>query len=243
MAELILRIGDNPNEFGFKDGDIMHGHNDRRIHCVGAEDECHVKKMPFNSDGLNPIDCLADVFQKNTYQYKTFLTGKTITRITLSDMSEEDVSSTFDGEDYVRRRITHARHRIFGTKGNEYWYGGRTTVTNAILTTIWNRIENDTGKLKADCVHDWGKTPMKTCFVIRVDDFTNEERALLEAPEYDNIDPENPVMIKKRKRMIDWESLASMSAATITKIRDTSQIHDSRTKFSYIRADEVIEKA
>jgi len=248
MAELILKVGDHVGDTAYKDGDILCAFNDCRIHCVHAQHICHPDKMSFNSAGLRDADNLLDVYLKNTYQYKfQRVSDHEIKRILLLDMSEEIIGAipNSKGEymavmSFIARRKKHARHRIFGTDGAEFWYGGRTTITDAINTTIWDEIESRTTKLKAD--HSlWPLTDneKKSHFAITVDDFDNAEAGLLVAPEVDNADPDNPVMVKKRSRNVDWEVLDSMSTDTISKLRDPSKLHDSRDKFSYVRATEV----
>ena len=246
MAELLLRVRDNAGDQQTKDGDIICAFNNRRIKHVHAEMVCHKDKIGFNRDGLRDKDTLLEHYLKNTYQYKFQRINRTqIKRITLSDMSEEIIGprpnakgEAIDVPEFVKRRIRHGKHLIFGSPGSEFWYGGRTIATNSQLDKVWTEIELKT-PLREINHRLWPLTSgeKRGWFSITTDDFTDDESGELTSSLMDETDPDNPVMVKKRKHHIDWRNLPSMSQPTRDKILDKNMEHDSRDSFSYLRSN------
>lgn len=226
MAELVLKIRDHPDVTGYKDGDIVCAFNQRRIRCVHAEHICHIKNTSFNGDGLN-VEGVARKFQEFIYQYKIERVSKTeIKRIELSSMKEEILSNIPDAKGqaidvpyFIFRRlnkfdlitetiIPNLRHRIFGTKGNEFWYGGRVDVSNIVLDNVWNMIEIDTPNLESNfTLWPLTDTEKKEFLGLKINDFGETEAQQFVESEY-KIVGEEEVLQKKRRRNIDWQSMS-----------------------------------
>ena len=113
-------------------------------------------------------------------------------------------------------------------------YYGRTDSSDDNMDTIWTAIVSKTGRLEADET-TYAKEPPFGSYkrgrvVIRVDDFTNEERGELTASLIDDTDPDNPVTLKKRKSWVDWQNDLGLTGREITDVKDDRQDPDLRTE-------------
>ncbi len=219
QAQIIIQPGPHAT---YQDGDILCAFNRRRIRCVHAEYICHVRHQGFNSDGLRDLDTLPEVFQKETYQYKFERISVTeIRRTNLGTLDEEVIGPTptlIDGRmqhmavaEFIMRRKAHARHRIFGTAGAEIWYGGRTNAAWEKLDTIWDEIEARTANVETD-FEFWPITPkeLERFLIVSTNDFDDAVGVDLTAALVDETDPDDPIMISKRKTWIDWVNLRDL---------------------------------
>lgn len=244
MAELVLKVGDYPDAKGYQDGDIICAFNQRRIRCTHAQYICHIRDTAFNGDGLN-VDGIARKYQEFTYQYKfERVSEKEIKRIELSSMKEEVFSNipNVKGEhiyvaEYIRRRLLHSIHRIFGTKDNEFWYGGNTDVSNTIMDNVWTMIEADTVNRESDFTL-WPLTVIeKRGFLgLKINDFSEAEAMLFVESEYKTIGEEK-ILQKKRRRSIDWQSL--ILPASKSDIQDKTKSVDIREQFTLNKVTQI----
>lgn len=251
MAELILQTSDNGPDPAWRNNDIIHGMNDLRIHDVHAQHICHKNLIGFNGDGLRPANSLTEMYLSKVKQYKfERISVKEIKRIVLATLSEEILSEkpnakghAIDVGLYIQRRLLHDKHMIFGTLGAEVWYGGRTRATTAVIGDVWTEIEAKTPNLKADFGEfPWGLNDQKDHLVITVDDFDDAERNELESSIYDDkVDP--PVLLKRRKNSVDWESLPGLTAKIIDDVKTDGLKVDIRDDFSFTRSQIVEAKA
>ena len=247
MAELYLKIGVGAK---YEDGDILCAMNNRRIRCVHAQHIC--KPITFNSDGLREINSVSDYFMSKTHRYKFQRISSTeIKRIELATMQEETISNIPNAKGeymavalFVQRRIANPKHRVFGSTGAEYWYGGTIDYSDKNLTDIWNKIETDT-PLRESNFTLWpaGDRDLKDHFGISVDNFTETEAEDFVSSEIDENDPENPILIKKRTRQIIWKDLPGLSAGTESQIEDTDMKVDIRTSSEFVNASIITVKA
>lgn len=221
MAEIVLKVKSGAN---YVDGDILAAFNNRMIRCVHAQHICHVK----NAGGgvgvhRNSAHVTKDFFE-NTHQYRFERISKTeVKRILLSDLTEEVFDSTpriVDGQEqytnvelFVRLRLRHARHTMFGTAGAETWYGGRKDFSDTALDLVWNAIETKTSNREVD-FKSWpcGANDCRSHLFIAVLDF-NDVRAR-ELVEPDLVTPH------KRKHFIDFRNDLGLSAKNIQDIDD-----------------------
>jgi hypothetical protein len=199
---------------------------------------------PVDGNGLR-VDTLglSEFWLSTVSQYKFERVSRTeVKRILLSDMSEEVLSNTPNGNGeridvkaYVERRIAHAKRSnaggkaLFGTPGREVWYGGRTDVSRPNLTTVWAEIERVTPNRQRDFT-SYPNLNRKKHLVLQTDDFTSARGALLTQPEYDNTDPENPILVRKRARFVDID--ATLTAPERTSARDPAQETDITREFT-----------
>lgn len=231
MPELILKVGNDQAPDRYQDGDIICAFNRRRIRACHAEMICHVKHVSFNGDGLNPADSLPVHWFENTHQFKfERVSNKEIRRTNLLTL-EEDIISDVPNEKgeymdvplYLARRKKHEMHRIFGTEGNEFWYGGNVDASNTKLDKVWEKIEELTVKREAD--HQlWplSSTEKKHFLALPVDDFTEEERGEYESSELDN----EGRVIKKRNNKVNYALLVSVQK--LLNIQDKTKEVDLR---------------
>ena len=111
-----------------------------------ADTLCGVCLAGFNADGLREVDSLPDIFQRLTYSNINVRVSKTeILKKSLLDDGTETIygPSHIDVEAYLTRRVKHHRHRIFGSRGAEYWYSG--TTSHAKVDQIWDKLESRSG--------------------------------------------------------------------------------------------------
>jgi hypothetical protein len=158
MAEILLRVRDSDAINGTKDGDIICAATDLRIKHIHADTICTRSNVAFNRHGLRDPLTLIDVYLQNTCTYKFQRTSEAaVDRILLEDGTTEEISSQpnargeyMDVPLFILRRLQHARHLIFGTPGNEYWYGGRQVINHTALDEVWHKIETDTPEREID---------------------------------------------------------------------------------------------
>jgi hypothetical protein len=247
MAELALKIGAGAN---YIDGDILCAFNSRRIRCVHAQHICHVKNAGGGIGALRDNAHVARDWFEHMRQYRFERVSRTeIKRILLSSMKEVLIDGTpklIDGKMqhmdvslYIVRRLAHKRHKIFGSPGAEVWYGGRTDVSDAKLTLVWNAIETKTAFREVDFpLWPVGSQDLISHLFVTVDDFNEAEADDLVSPELDLTDPKDPIVVKKRRRYIDWK--ASIDSAEHTKIEDKTVSVDLRgTMTPLVRGDVV----
>lgn len=222
---LSIVVGNHPT---YEDEDIVGATNWRRCRHFHAESICHVKYVPFNTDGLNPYNSLPEVLLSNCCQYKWERIGiDTIRRTNLWTLDVVEYGSTpiedpdrpgrmihCDVDDYFDMMVKHPRHRIFGILGAETQYGGRTNASHAKLDTVWQEIEAQTAHREMDyAVSPFGDYRKR--LVVAVDNFDDETSGELTSPLIDEIDPENPVTAKKRKYSVRWRGLRDVIEADV----------------------------
>lgn len=229
MAEIALKVHSGAN---YTDGDILAAFNNRQIRCVHAQHICHVKHAGGGAGVHRDSSHVARDFFEQTHEFRFERISKTeVKRIRLSDLTEhifDGTSRVIDGKrqqidvgPFVKRRLKHNVHAIFGTDGSEVWYGGRQDFSNAALDLVWNAIETKTPNRAADFT-TWpcGSKDRRSHFFIAVIDFHDGRAADLVAPELDLSDPENPVTLRKRKHFIYFRSDLGLSAKTLSRIDD-----------------------
>jgi hypothetical protein len=191
---------------------------------------------------------------EHTHQYRFERVSRTgIKRITLADLSEVLIDGSpklIDGKMqhmavplYVARRLVHERHKMFGTMGAEVWYGGRTDVSDAKLSLVWNAIETKTAFREVNFpLWPAGTKDLISHLFVTVDDFDEAEANDLVSPELDLTDPDNPITVKKRQRHIDWKS--AIDSKEHTAIEDKGLSVDLReTMTPLVLGDVVLVKA
>ena len=242
MAEIMLMVGDTPS---YKDCDILCAFNDRRIQHVHAQHIC-------NSDSE-----LCEMFREKMCQYKFQRVSKNeIKRITLATEEETifgnvpivDPTKPHLGEITmaVQQQISEKKKikgYLFGAIGSEYYYGGRSDLSPACIGDIWNEIEERTSNLRADhALWPMSLKEKRFYYQISVDDMTNQECADLCEPDIDNSDPDKPIIIKRRKKFVDFHTNTGASSETLIKIMDRDIPVDLRSKFTLSRSSIVEDK-
>ncbi len=204
-AELLVKKGDGQD---YKDGDIISALNSKRILDVHAQNITNPKFQDKNKHGLREPGSTLEDYLLNTKEFKFQRLSKTaIKKINLQTREETVISDVpnADGEQmdvptYIARRLRHDRHQIFGTPGQEYWFGGRTITTDVSIDKVWEQIEAKTSHQKKDYkTYPFTPHERKKFKVIKIGDLTDKEVGNLTAPELDD----NGETVKQRRYKID----------------------------------------
>jgi hypothetical protein len=59
-------------------------------------------------------------------------------------------------------------------------------------------------------------TPQWNRLIVRVDDFMDEESGDLMSSIVDETDPDNPILVKKRRHQVDWRNDLGLTAGDVT---------------------------
>jgi hypothetical protein len=240
-AQLIIKVGD---EGTFEDGDIINAFTDTQILNVHAQHITHPKNFSKNKHGLRNPNTLLQDYLENTSKFKFERISQTAIKRTDLQTGDEDILSDTPNTDneymdvplYIERRLKHERHKIFGTPGNEYWYGGNTIITDEKIDKVWQKIEQKTSKKKADHTNfPFTEKELQKYYAITVEDFTPEEIAELTTPLLDD----QGETIKPRKQKIDYHNLPELTAQDKTDIADRNTKVDHR-QTKPIKRDSII---
>ena len=228
MPEITIQIGDSVNPLGFRDNDIVHAMNDLQLlwhHTLAITDH---RKIP--GGFFKPVHSLAyrrlRAFSHDMIQR---ISAKEI-RVTDLTTSEEIIKSDVPNakkqvchvRQYMARAMAAGKRAMFGNEQNAIWFEGWRDVTLPRIGTLWaDHITSQTGLRAVDHRRrDYSANHLKRYLIIVTNDFSDARREWLEAPQMDNTDPDNPVMVRRRRRYIDWRNLPGMSGATIDEILD-----------------------
>lgn len=242
MAEILLKVANDPKVVHFDNGDCICAFTDFDISRTHVENICHPVKAGFDSDGKRPAGSLADKFFSQIYEYRFEIVSATeLKRITLADSSEEIISNnpnangeSIDVQLFLNRRLKNPKHRIFNDNGLIFWYGGKTHITDTKLDAVWNEIETDTVLKKVQHT----KYPLGTQefigFVpISVSDLSLPTKQLAIEPLY--LTPD--VMLKKRASRINWEERDDIAKPIKDKISSRDYSVDLRDDLQIVLED------
>lgn len=222
MAELALKIDDGS---GYEDRDVICAFNRRRIRRVHAEHLTSPNLFGFTIEGLRPAGSLARQSLEHTRQYRFDRLSKFVIRRTnLRDGTTEELSDKpnakgeyIDVPLFLERRLKHPRHSIFGLKGREFWFGGKTYTDHPDLDKVWQEIEARTTERESSyTLWPAGSDDLKVHLFVSVVEFSDAEAEALTAPWIDETDPENPVTVKKRNMSADWRSPAVLALLKVS---------------------------
>lgn len=129
---------------------------------IHAEHACHLKKCGFLPTGRRPIGSLpwhkwelttqctfARISKTEVMRYEK-ATGETEIFGPLPKWALHNGRMRWQNihaEEYIRARLRHHRHRIFGIPGKEIWHGGRKDFSEKTLLNLWDRITYLTGQV------------------------------------------------------------------------------------------------
>ena len=154
MAEMLLATGIDKRS-PLKLGDIASVSSTRDVMAGNADRLC-TESATVTSDGLRPADSLQDDWCRLTRRHCFRRVSRT--EIEVIDLSTDQKVGTVNGtqpgpwgqmdvDAYVRRRLKHKRHAIFGTPNREYWYSTKLQeITWKMLMRIWDAIEDRIGE-------------------------------------------------------------------------------------------------
>jgi hypothetical protein len=202
----------------YEDGDIKSAINRRGIRQMFAEQICWPRKANGQGriGGMLGTGTLLEDFLSRIMQYKFERISPLEVRRTDLVTTDQEVfgSGSGDWPLYLARRKASEKKPIFGTTGSEIWYGGKTRGNHANLDLIWDVIETRTPEREVD----WMATSMgnrKKFLIVYVDDFDDATAGDLTQPLYDVTDPNNPVLVKKRKNWGAWRGLRDVVEADV----------------------------
>lgn len=237
MAELLLKIGTDAPDPAYQDGDILFAPNERRMLCCHAEHICHPKLAARTRDGLRDNNSLARTMLDTVCQYRfERLSHYEVERVNLVTGERELFSDKPNerGEqiavpEFVARRLKYDAHRIFGVPGREVWHGGTVDWSLPKVSAVWDAIEVRSALRMANHRH-WPFTRQErlSFLPVKTDDFTDAVAETLVASEVDETDPENPVLVRKRRHRVDWEALLGSLGLSREDVRDRSRETDGR---------------
>jgi len=258
MAELRLIVGSRGT---YEDGDVREAFNDRRIGQVHMEHVCNLNNFGFTGDGLRPTGTLGELMYSTTKKFKfTRVSKDEILKTDLETLDEWLITNTPHSEtgeymhvdEFIRNRVRHGNHIIFGVLGAEVWYGGTTKVTQAELDTVWAAIQSETGKGRNHSdykFYPFSPNESRTAISLQVDDFDDAKAANYVEPLYDDEvlneetgEMEAPVL-KKRKTNIEYWKLPEISGDSLAAIRDPKvAVFDYRDDSSFLCKDILVTK-
>lgn len=248
MAELLLKVARELRpDPAYRDGDVMLAVNDRRIKQVHAQHLCHYKHVGFNSDGLRPVGSLPELYAENVWEYRFNRVSKTEVMRTELATSKQSMVEGIDAVAYVRRATQASNHMIFGTTGNEYWFGGRKRpARTADLSIVWAGIEAKTPYREENFTRwPFSDYELKGWLAIAVDDFDDRTRGEMEKPLYD-YPPNTPdvkvKVVNKASHRVDWQNLPGLSSGTRTNILAPKVKVDVRDAVTFQRSQVVAVK-
>lgn len=242
MAELILNVHDGDTSISYKNGDIIHAMNDLHISNVHLQTICHKNEIGFNTDGLRPLNSLTEIYLQNVRQYKfERISMEEIRRTDLWTHDVDILSNTpndngeyINAREYIERRIKHKRHLIFGTAGNEIWYGGRTNASTRAVNEVWQVVESRTAYRKSNFTR-WPLTDveLKHYLAISVDNFSNSECTEIESSVL-GLEGE---LIYRRRYKVDWENDLGLDTGNIFDVKDKTKTVDIRELSTFLRSN------
>ena len=245
MAEILLKIKDNPDKTFYQDGDIVTVFNQRRIRSIYAQHICHVKLQPLNNDGLRSDKSITKKFYEFLYEYKYEKVSSTeVKQIDLLTLQETILPMNVDL--WLQRRLKHARHKIFGTAGNEFWYDGSMNFSNTNLDLIWTMIETDTPERESNyTLAPIPSNNKKKLLALKINDFDETEALAMIESEVKETKGDGSTtndtfeVVKKRKQRVDWRSLSLPE--TVGNIEDETKEIDIRETATELNKDTDIE--
>ena len=192
MAEILLNIQDNSD---YESGDVLCAFSDKKIKITHAQHVCHPRNNLVNTDGYLLTDNVTQKYMERTALYKfERVSHYEVLRTNLSTLDSETFGvGQIDVPQFLsRRRANRTEGRtklpIFGTDGNEIWYGGTRIITDAIVSGLWDDIELLTDELRTETHHTlwtFGRLEVRHMLPIRIDNFTDQEAADMVRPRFD----------------------------------------------------------
>lgn len=233
MAELMLFIDRSRKNF-FEDGDILCSFNDNRIsraNCEYVASEAR-RSLGFNGDGLRVANSILEDYLTLANQYKFVRISTDQVKRVETQTGEETVipKEEIAVAEFIKRRKVKADHCVFGTKGNEYWFGKSRVPTESELATFWNVIETKTAHIRSQHLK-WkmGSEEYKSFLQLQVTDFSDARRTIHEMD----------TTHKKRICHVPWQDFREISRAVQSKALIPTQALDVR-EFDIFVTEEII---
>ena len=251
--ELIVKINSNPGDISYKDGDVVQAFSNKQIQFSHAEMICNINNYPLDPvTGLRTNNTLLMKFLEKTKAYKfervnpndVLKTDLTTGQQTTLNMQANENGEYIDVLSFISRRLKKQNHKIFGSSGNEIWYGGSTSDID--IDFFWNDIETHTNNLKINhsswpftdlekkrfiCINTSGRKYTGDSFTrVELSGDTVHERAMpaLETRPEETSEGYSPAVLAKRKWFVPYWDLSSQLGASVDDLRNPEIICDCR---------------
>ena len=186
----------------------------------------------------------------STYKFERVNSNDVVrTNLITAEQTTLNTEPNVDGEyinvfQFLSRRLKSARHKIFGSSGNEIWYGK--SRSDVDLDSIWNDIETHTGKLKDNhnswnftdlekrrfaCINTSGRNYTGDSFTrVELSGDTVHTRAMpaIQAPPEEIPEDYDPVILAKRQWFVPYWDLTAEFGSSVDDLRNPEIICDGR---------------
>lgn len=235
--ELLLKVGDSESHAGYRDGDIVCAFATDHILKVNAQTLMSAPVILDSVSGLNPSGTLLELVCEISSEFRFVREADTVTRTSLAT-GEQTVHDATTPESihvdaFLKRRLKHPRHRIFGDTGSEYWFGGTREFSAA---DIWSVLEQHSDHVRED-YRQWPFTCAERSHFLPIscagyggheDDISHPTAQQRCAPVTEDTGTPEPIDIAKREWFVPYWDLSNTLNLTVDDVRDNQQIIDAR---------------
>lgn len=218
---LAVKIG---NHGACKDGDILQGFTTVDAIRVELEHICHPRKAGGGVRAHRNSNSVAKDFEEMSYRYRFDRVSKHEVKRLEIDTGEEHIVGALpveiDGkqqhimvDQFVKRRLEHHGHRMYGEPGSEFWFGGRMKRDYETILKIRDHVYERLGKNIEDRGNAPEGPPWPVGLVERfsylffdVEELTKDRKEELARPIYDAFRAE-PEILYKRNHFVDWREI------------------------------------
>lgn len=243
MAEIAIVVTNEQRpDDRYQDGDILNAITDEVVAMTRLENMiCHPREMGFTQYGTRPDGCLLELYLARICPFKFERVSATEVLRTNLDTLEPDLLGPTPNEagerinvqEFLRRRLQHRSHSIFGAPGAERWYSGsKRRYTSATLDLAWADVEQHSNHRKADNLwFPWTETARRKYLILPTLPMRAEVASRAEGSEFHSMDGQpdydpaiGPQLNWKRRVKMNWRELGFPIAATL----DRAQVSDYR---------------
>jgi len=163
--------------------------------------QTHQRVLSAAVEGIIPVDHVSQDYLEMTSQLRFERLSKTRGKVTrLSDGNEIEFDdgvkfAQHDGREVhmamgpvIARKIKAAQYPIFGSPGNEIWYGGRMSHDDAVVSSVWDAVETKTPERRTDTQHtqwQFGSQDKRSNLVLLSVPFDYPEQAKLQESQFE----------------------------------------------------------
>ena len=172
--EVLISIADGPLPTSYKDGDIVQAFSLKQTHFCHAEMICVPRKLRIDTtSGLRRPDPILIKYLEKTNVFKfERLNSNDVLKTNLVTGHQKIVNTNLDDDgeriqvyQFLKRRLKSPRHLIFGSSGQEYWYGKSRPFHDIDTDAIWYDVETHSDNLKQNH-NNWPLTSIEKSFLL-----------------------------------------------------------------------------
>ena len=236
--ELLLKIGDDPQPDRYRDGDIVSAFSTDHIMIVNAETIIRRLSRLHDTSGLNDSGSLLEEFSELSSEYRFDRSNQSVTRtnlitgeVTIHDRKTEE---SINVDQFLRRRLRRPDHKIFGTSGGEYWFGGSRDFTSSEL---WDLVENHSDNIRSD-FQSWPlSTTERSHFLpISCAGYNGNESDISTPTAHERTNPVleeseslSPEILARREWFVPYWDLNQTLSIDLDDVRDSEKVVDIRS--------------